>query len=408
MSNAAACQQAVADVGSGIAASLRGVDCVTMGATQAAFGRLFGSSGILLPALTLMLTLYVAFFAIQLLTGRSRLGIGALTPRIMTMGLVLTFATSWIAYSQVVWNLALGAPNEVAAILTGVRGNATDVFAQKVDILFGVVGEAAESAKQQAQQGQQGGEVAAAIKAAMPTSMFSSEGMLWMGSMLLVLGTAGVLVATRIALAVMIALGPLFVVLALFNGTRGLFVGWLKGMVLLALAPLFAVLGGSLMLELAVPVINALTEVPGQLDPRAAMAFFVLGVVHVALMALVMKIATTMVGGWSVFGLSNSESESSSGDVRSAQPAVQMQAPAASTTASGSNQRRIAISGVPAAGAANDMGGAALASHRTSHVYAIAGDRSAAPMAASASRSRSRGIGSRFRAAPARSTEKIR
>ena len=53
------------------------------------------------------------------------------------------------------------------------------------------------------------------------------------------------------------ALGPIFVVLALFPGTRGLFVGWLKGVVLMALAPLFAVLGGSLMLELAVPVLSA-------------------------------------------------------------------------------------------------------------------------------------------------------
>ena len=146
--NAVACQQAMAEVGNGIAASLRGVDCVTMGATQAAFGRLFGTSGVLLPALTILLTLYVGFFAVQLLTGRSRLNVGALTPRMMTLGLVLTFATSWIAYSQVVWNLALGAPNEIAAILTGVRGSATDVFAQKIDILFQVVGEAASTGKQ--------------------------------------------------------------------------------------------------------------------------------------------------------------------------------------------------------------------------------------------------------------------
>src|SRR5688572_12528036 len=83
------------EVGSGIAASLAGVDCVALGTTQAAFGRLFGTGGALIPALTALLTLYVGFFALQLLTGRSSVGVNALTPRMMTIGLVLTFATSW-------------------------------------------------------------------------------------------------------------------------------------------------------------------------------------------------------------------------------------------------------------------------------------------------------------------------
>ncbi len=46
---------------------------------------------------------------------------------------------------------------------------------------------------------------------------------------------------------------------------------------MLALAPLFAVLGGSLMLELSVPVLSALVAVPGKIDPQAAMAFFMIG-----------------------------------------------------------------------------------------------------------------------------------
>ncbi len=100
------------------------------------FGRLFGTGGSLVPALTILLTLYVALFAFALITGRSRVGVSSLTPRIVTLGLVLTFATSWIAYQSVVWNLAIGAPNEIAALLTGTPGNATMVFAQKIDVVF--------------------------------------------------------------------------------------------------------------------------------------------------------------------------------------------------------------------------------------------------------------------------------
>ena len=31
----------------------------------------------------------------------------------MTLGLVLTFTTSWVAYQGVVWNLAVGAPDQL-------------------------------------------------------------------------------------------------------------------------------------------------------------------------------------------------------------------------------------------------------------------------------------------------------
>src|SRR5690606_516107 len=192
-----------------------------------------------------------------------------------------------IAYQSVCWNLATGAPNQVAAILTGTPGNATMVFAQKIDVVFQALIQASGEGT--------------------PDSAFSPPGLMWLGGTLFLLATVGLLATTRIALAILLAIGPVFVVLALFPGTRGLFVGWLKGVVMLAVAPLFAVLGGSLMLELSVPVLAALVAVPGQIDAQAAMAFFMIAAVHTALMVLVLKVAGTMVAGWSVFGLANRE-----------------------------------------------------------------------------------------------------
>src|SRR6478735_2090642 len=126
--NPAACQQAIDEVGRGVAASLRAVDCVASATAQDAFGRLFGTEGALLPALTILLTLYVAFFAFSLITGRGQLSISALTPRMLTLGMVLTFATSWMAYQSFVWALAIGAPDQLAGILTGVSGSSTQVL----------------------------------------------------------------------------------------------------------------------------------------------------------------------------------------------------------------------------------------------------------------------------------------
>lgn len=393
--NPAACQQAMDQVGAGVAASLRAVDCIASTTAQDAFGRLFGTEGALLPALSILLTLYVAFFGFSLMTGRGQLSMSALTPRMLTLGMVLTFATSWMAYQGFVWALAVGAPDQLAGLLTGTSGSSTQVFGDKIDVVFAALVETA------------GGNVGES------TSTFSPPGLLWLGATLLLLGTVGLLVTCKIALAILLALGPVFVVLALFEATRGLFAGWLKGVVLMAFTPLFAVLGGSLMLELSVPILRKLAETPGAIDPKAAMAFFMIGAVHCALMAMVLKVMGTMVSGWSVFGLTGTVAiEGGSRDSASPAPAA-MPAPAlalaveqarANATAP-SREIRIAR-GAPAA--ANDTGSAGVGGRRETKVISSVATSHGDSSPSNSPVSRARGIGSRFRAAPARSVEKFK
>lgn len=391
----AICEDAATGVANGVAGALQAVDCVAGHATTAAFGRLFGPGGALLSTLTVLLTLYVGFFAINLLTGRGSLGVRALAPKMMTLGLVLTFATSWAAYSAVVWNLAVGAPDQIAGIITGSQGSATSLFAQKIDVVFNALLQASPQ------------DAAAGAPAKAPPSAFSPEGMMWLGGMLFLLGTVGVLVTARIALAVLVMLGPVFVVMALFEGTRGLFAGWLKGLAMLALVPLFAVLGGSIMLELAVPVLSALLATSGQIDPQAAMAFFVVGAVHAALMVMVMKVLGTMVGGWTVFGLAVPQGETSSGEGRV--PALQAAAaaPAAAANAAAASERRIPVASFAAPASAAPHAAATAAATADPRSRAIAGQVHApvfaAPSAApSPGSARARGVGARFRAPAAR------
>ena len=383
------CAQIAAQAGSGVAAALRAVDCTAGQVTSEAFGRLFAPGGSMATVLTILLTLYIAIFGLQLLTGRSSLGVRALTPRMITIGLVLTFATSWVAYQSVVWNLVVGGPNQLAGILTGVDGSATDVFAQKIDVVFLAI--------QEASQGQD------------DISAFSPPGMMWMGAMLFMLGTLGLLVTAKIALAILLALGPVFVVMALFNGTRGLFAGWLKGVVMLALAPLFAVLGGTIMLELAVPILSRLVATPGEINAQAAMGFFMIGAVHVALMVLVLKTTATMVGGWTVFGLAGSDKNRDAGVNTASVPAAQTAAAynarqteaAQAASNSMAQARQINLSAQQVASAANDgAGGGAFAGGsggaRTVKVFATAsGGAQAAPLKSGPSRAQ--GVGSRFR-----------
>ncbi|NUT00130.1 MAG: type IV secretion system protein [Sphingomonas sp.] len=271
---------------SGIAEALRVVDCMSGEAAQFAFSRLFGSDALLGQALTAALTLYIAFYAIGLLTGRTSLSVSSLTPRMMTLGIALTFATSWVAYQSVIWNLLVGAPDQIASLLIGTQGSATSLFADRLDTIFAVVAQAAAATE------------AAKSGLTESGSIASGPDLLWLSALLLLLGTVGVLLVARIALAAMLALGPIFIICGLFEGSRGLFEGWLKAAVLFALTPLLAVLIGGATIAMLSPMLDSLAAAGGQVPLRLTTTLFLAAAVYCALMGVTMKIAGTMVAGW--------------------------------------------------------------------------------------------------------------
>lgn len=292
------CQTFGADGPAGVADTLQKVDCLASDATNVSFGRLFGAHGSFQTALTIILTLYIALLAFNLLTGRSALKLSVLTPRMMTLGLVLTFATSWIAYQSVVWNLATGAPDEIATVLVGSRGSATMMFAQQLDGFFNAISEAASTAQPNV------GAIQANPAAANPAAIAASAGLmspaniLSIGALILLLGTVGVLVVCRLALAALLILGPIFIVLALFDGTRGLFEGWLKSVAMFAFVPLLTVVMGSGALVAIGPMVAGLDQAGGQIPLRTAVSILFASIVYASLMMLVFKVAANLTRSW--------------------------------------------------------------------------------------------------------------
>jgi type IV secretion system protein VirB6 len=287
------CQPFGAEGPAGVADALQKVDCLANDATAVSFGRLFGEHGSFTTALTILLTLYIAFFAFNLLTGRSALKISVMTPRMMTLGLVLTFATSWIAYQSVVWNLATGAPDEIASVLIGSKGSATSLFAQQLDGFFTAITDAASNAQPNSATGAVN---PAAIAAA--SSMTSPANILSIGALLMLLGTVGVLVVCRLALAALLILGPVFIVLALFEGTRGLFEGWLKSVAMFAFVPLLTVIMGSGALAAIGPMVAGLDQAGAQIPLKTAVSILVASIIYLSLMLLIFKVAANLTRGW--------------------------------------------------------------------------------------------------------------
>ncbi|HEY0271445.1 MAG TPA: type IV secretion system protein [Sphingomonas sp.] len=378
----------------GLGQALRSVDCRTGEGTAIAFGRLFGAHGSLMPALTGLLTLYVAIFAIGLLTGRTRLGVSSLTPRMMTMGLVLTFATSWLAYQNVIWTLATGAPDQIATLIAGTHGSASAAFADKLDMIFSAI---ADGAKQSP---------TAAVSAAGATAngatpgggMFTPQGMLWMSGLMLLVGTVGVLVTAKVALAALLALGPVFIVLALFSGTRGLFEGWLKAVVSFAMVPMFTVLIGGGALSMITPLIRAALMDQGAVSTKAVTALFLAACVYSALMAIVVRTTTAIVAGWRLpFGAAPEPATAAIAPAAAPAPVTPLAARPA--TAQAADTVRSIVAALPAPAGES----AAAATSVATNVRGITREISV-PLAAPAARQTDRrleGVGSRFRASPA-------
>ena len=374
------CDVLTRTAGDGTLDAIRAVDCLANETAAMGFSRLFGAQGSLLTALTILLTLFIAAFAVALLTGRSRIGVAVLTPHVFLLGAVLTFATSWVAYQSVVWNLAVAAPDELASTLLGTSGSAVEVFAERLDQILAAIATAADAV---------GTPAAGAAQAAQGS--FTPVNLMWLAALLLMLGTAGIIVVSRIALGVLLAVGPVFIVLALFSGTRGLFAGWLRAVVLTGATPLFAVLGGSMSFELIVPIVQKLHGDLG-IDGHAAISLFMIAAVHCALMGLCLKVGSTLVSGWRVFLGGNGVAERPSAIPTGAgqQAPLLLPAPAA--------LRTVHASAIPFD--ATSQGSSVPLLLSGPQVRIIESGHSFNNPAAAGAYGRARGVGSRFRPMP--------
>ncbi|WP_031237424.1 type IV secretion system protein [Asticcacaulis sp. AC460] len=299
MLQAGACRQITLVGETSVSGSLAAMDCHINAAVKVGYDRLFGAGGAFGYALTTMLVIYVAIIAYGFLTGRTQLTVTMMSPRIITMVLVLTFVTMWPAYHAVFYGLFMGGPDEVAAALLGHKGSAVMNFAQNLDGLFVRFAHIARTldgpstvATTTAQQPEL---VAALIQSkSMPVTLF------WLSGLFLLCSTLGVLILTRLTLYLLLILGPIFIVLALFPQTRGLFNGWIRTTLIFALAPLLTVLGGTAALMLFVPLIDAIAE-----DPQRAVQavqpmviLFMGSLIYSAFLFTLMWVAGSLVRDW--------------------------------------------------------------------------------------------------------------
>jgi len=233
------------------------VDCHIRLLVHDAYRELVGPNTVFAAAFTGLLTIYIALLGYQLLFGRSGLRVTELPVVVLKIGLILAFLTSWAAYQTVIFNFLFEGPEDIIKALMAPlsqRGASFDG-----DVMNGV---------QRAFEDLSG---AASIYGGMASPNANllqggpmlGSGLLWLTAIALLLLTLGLVIAAKIVLAFLLAIGPVFIGMLLFDQTRGLFEGWLRASLSAAMAPLAVSIFGAVMLMILQPFLDILVANAG-------------------------------------------------------------------------------------------------------------------------------------------------
>jgi type IV secretion system protein VirB6 len=212
----------------------------------------FGFSALAAPgspaslALTALLTLFIAIFAIRMLTG-AMTDTRDVVSAVLKIGIVLTLAVSWPAFRTLAYDTVLVGPAEVASSIT--PSTLPDTGAGFAGRLQNI--DTGMTSLTAAGTGRQTGSLELEDGGFRAIAMEDETALGWARTVYLgsVIGSLAVL---RIAGGLLLALAPLMAGLLLFDFARGLFAGWLRGLVLVAMGSL----GITLLLAVEVAVME--------------------------------------------------------------------------------------------------------------------------------------------------------
>ena len=238
-----------------------------------------------------LLTLFIAFFGIRLLFGPAP-GMRDVVNDVLKIGIVLTLAFSWPAFRTVIHDVVVDGPASIAARLVVTDTNAgTGLLADL---------QAADDAMLGLTRQGTGRNAGALIDAQAPGGTFAStaladdSGYAW-SRLVWLAGTIGVYGLLRLLAGLLLALAPLAAGLLLFEQTRGLFSGWLRGLVL----ALIGTVGATLVLAVELSAITPWLQL-GYATPAAPTELFAMtlafAVIQFGMVALLARVAFTR--GW--------------------------------------------------------------------------------------------------------------
>jgi type IV secretion system protein VirB6 len=171
-------------------------------------------------------TIFVALIGYRVILGHTpdaRDGVGW----VLRLGIVFALVTSWPAFQTIVYRVAVDGPGEIAAVVLPSAGLPSESLAVPVQQAYDVLRLGMKDGEAPATAAQGGQGTSAGASAVLPPSPITAS--------VLVMSTAGLAGALRIAIGFLLAIAPIAFVSLLFSGAIGLFNGWVRALAGLAL-----------------------------------------------------------------------------------------------------------------------------------------------------------------------------
>lgn len=277
-------------VNSFISSTLNTVDAVIVNLVHTAYVNFIQANA---GVITLIFTVYVMFLGYQFIHHHHHFNMSNVMRHLIVMVCVFGMVMNWQLYQLFVYNVFTNEPGNITNILVksaghsasqGIVGALDEVFTSIINASMGFFGQVG----------------------------FSASAIVFVvyGILVFVIGTLMCVFAlllfiyAKMMMAVILALGPLFILFIMWESTKGLFDAWLRTLITLALIPI--VTTGIMMLMLSVinVTLPKLNVPPESLQFYGIAPFLGLTLATTLILSQVFRICSSLGGGITLASLS--------------------------------------------------------------------------------------------------------
>src|ERR1035437_2186952 len=208
--------------------------------------------------------------------------------------IVLVLATQWSAFFQFIYRMATDLPSDIAGQIMQAASNSLGAQAQAAT--------AASANTLLAQFYDRALAVCARLLEGAGWSQFGLYlyvALIWLGAVAFTGYATMLIILSKLVVAVILALGPVFILLLIFHATRKLFEGWLRTLINYALVPVFVYTLLALLLATPGPTLKYLENHSSVYDQliTALGPFVATTFIATLLLRQIMNISSNITGG---------------------------------------------------------------------------------------------------------------
>ncbi|MBI1302056.1 MAG: hypothetical protein GC137_10465 [Alphaproteobacteria bacterium] len=271
---------------------IQNVDSIILLFVQGAFGNLSPAIAIFWRA---MFIIFIAFFGYKVIVS-GRFSASDLFVNTIKIIVILIIATQWDAFFLLVYGITTDLPADIAgqmiASASNSLGNNTVTSIDNANIGLSLYYDRSLAVAEDVLEGAGWGEF----------GIYLYAGTITVVALLFAGYAAMLIILAKIAVAILLAVGPIFILLLIFKNTQNLFEGWLRTLINFALIPIFIYAVIAFFLILAE---QPLQNLENNSNVNAALftaigPFMLISVVGFLIMGQVMMMTASITGGLSL------------------------------------------------------------------------------------------------------------